>query len=129
MGSAFRTAGAGKGANQAVAAARIGARVSLIGCLGDDANGRHLQTLLRQDDVDISRVRVVAEPTGVAMILVESADMQRNVPARNVQTKMDVVVNERRELLNAVRLNQHAGGTKLVERKAQVPRVLQDDRM
>jgi sugar/nucleoside kinase (ribokinase family) len=72
LGSAFRTAGGGKGANQAVAAARVGAQVSLIGCVGEDANGRQLQTLLREDGVDISRVRVVAEPTGVAVILVET---------------------------------------------------------
>jgi ribokinase len=71
LGTTFRTAGGGKGANQAVAAARAGATVSMIGCVGDDSNGHQLSRLLADDGVDISRIRFVAEPTGMALILVD----------------------------------------------------------
>jgi ribokinase len=49
LGSTFRTAGGGKGANQAVAAARLGARVDLIACIGNDAHGRDLRKALDPD--------------------------------------------------------------------------------
>jgi ribokinase len=72
LGGTFQTAGGGKGANQAVAAARVGGRVGLIGCLGHDAYGRQLRALLRRDAIDLRAVRQVFEPTGVAVVVVES---------------------------------------------------------
>lgn len=73
-GSRFVTAAGGKGANQAVAAARLGAQVSMIGCVGDDANGRALRQALLDDAVDCEGVRIVPDvPTGVALITVEEA--------------------------------------------------------
>jgi ribokinase len=71
LGGAFRTASGGKGANQAVAAARVGARVMMIGCVGDDAYGGQLRGALRKDSVDVRHVRRVAAPTGVALIVVQ----------------------------------------------------------
>jgi ribokinase len=63
----------GKGANQAVAAARLGAHVSMVGRVGDDEFGKELITGLEQDDVDTSGVAVdKSEPSGVALIIVES---------------------------------------------------------
>ena len=70
LGGRLRTAGGGKGANQAVAAARLGARVSMVGCLGDDGYGRELRRALRGDGVGVRQVRRVAAPTGVALIVV-----------------------------------------------------------
>ncbi|MCA1644740.1 MAG: ribokinase, partial [Chloroflexi bacterium] len=103
LGSAFRSAGGGKGANQAVAAARVGAQVTLIGCVGEDANGRQLQTLLREDAVDISRVRVVAEPTGVALILVEAGGQNviAVVPGANGCLRASDVAEARPALVGA----------------------------
>jgi ribokinase len=63
----------GKGANQAVAAARLGAHVSMVGRVGDDEFGKELITGLEQDDIDASGVAVdKSEPSGVALIIVES---------------------------------------------------------
>jgi ribokinase len=66
----FRNPG-GKGANQAVAAARLGRRVAMVGRVGDDDAGRELLGSLEADAVDSSRVRVVAGvPSGIALITV-----------------------------------------------------------
>lgn len=62
----------GKGANQALAAARLGAEVALIGRVGDDAMAEEAQALLRAGDVDLSGVAVdPMAPTGVALIAVD----------------------------------------------------------
>jgi ribokinase len=66
----FRNPG-GKGANQAVAAARLGRRVAMVGCVGDDAAGRELLESLAGAEVDTERVRVVdGVPSGTAFITV-----------------------------------------------------------
>jgi len=70
----FRTPG-GKGANQAVAAARLGAKVHMAGCVGDDAFGRELVASLTNNGVDAGYVAVTSEqPTGTAVIIVAEAD-------------------------------------------------------
>jgi ribokinase len=64
----------GKGANQAVAAARLDARVSFIGAVGDDAFGVDARDALASERVDVEDlVTVPGVPTGVAMILVDEA--------------------------------------------------------
>lgn len=61
----------GKGANQAVAAARLGAEVAMLGRVGDDAFGRDLVKNLRDNNVDTSHVQAVPDaPTGSAFITV-----------------------------------------------------------
>ncbi len=62
----------GKGANQAVAAARLGADVRFVGCVGDDEHGRLATVGLAEAGVDLSGLRVVVdEPTGVALVIVD----------------------------------------------------------
>jgi ribokinase len=61
----------GKGANQAVAAARLGARVRLIGAVGDDEFGSLALHDLRGAGVDLARVQMAETPTGIALILVD----------------------------------------------------------
>jgi ribokinase len=64
----------GKGANQAVAAARLGATVGFVGRVGDDDAGRRLRGGLAAEDVDVEHVRVDPEaPTGMALIAVDGA--------------------------------------------------------
>jgi ribokinase len=72
MGGSFETLPGGKGANQAVAAARAGAHVSMIGCVGDDAYGGMLLETLSADHVDVQGVRTLDEhSTGIAQITVD----------------------------------------------------------
>src|ERR1700761_2137909 len=71
LGSAAVFTPGGKGANQAVAAARLGAQVRMAGCVGDDDFGRQLLDNLRGEAIDAGDVRVAADvPTGLAMISV-----------------------------------------------------------
>ena len=71
-GRDFQTLPGGKGANQAVAAARLGASVSFIGCVGDDAFGRNARELLVAEGIDTRHLHTIGGvSTGVAMILVD----------------------------------------------------------
>ncbi|MFD5825827.1 ribokinase [Lentzea sp. NPDC060358] len=60
----------GKGANTAVAAARVGASVALVGAVGDDGYGALLRESLESSGVDTSLVKASARPTGIAYITV-----------------------------------------------------------
>jgi ribokinase len=74
LGGAAAFAPGGKGANQAVAAARLGADVRMVGCVGDDDFGRTLRAALRAEGVGDDGVRTVpGVPTGLAMITVDEA--------------------------------------------------------
>jgi len=71
LGGPFWTSPGGKGANQAVAAARMGAGVSMIGAVGDDDHGRAMLGTLGAEGVDLTHVATrVGVPTGVALISV-----------------------------------------------------------
>jgi ribokinase len=73
-GKSFATIPGGKGANQAVAAARLGARTAMIGRVGDDAFGAELRRVLAADGIDCQAVRAVpGVPSGVALIEVDDA--------------------------------------------------------
>ncbi len=72
LGGQFLTSPGGKGANQAVAAARLGAKVTMIGRVGQDAFGRDLRDTLASQGIDVDCVEYVHEtPSGVAMIVVD----------------------------------------------------------
>jgi ribokinase len=74
IGRGFHTAAGGKGANQAVAAARLGAQVSMVGRVGDDAYGHIQLDGLAADGVDTTFIQVDSEAhTGVALIIVDDA--------------------------------------------------------
>lgn len=70
--NSLTSAPGGKGANQAVAAARQGAQVSFIGAVGDDANGRFMKQALADNQIDVSRIVTKSVPTGSASILLEA---------------------------------------------------------
>jgi ribokinase len=70
-GGRFAVHDGGKGANQAVAAARAGAAVELIGAVGDDEHGRRARAALAREGIGIDGLRTHdTEPTGVALIAV-----------------------------------------------------------
>ena len=81
QGEAFYTASGGKGANQAVAVARLGAEVRMVGRVGDDDFGRTLLHGLNAEGVDVTGVAVDRNgATGVAMIMVD-ADGENRIAA------------------------------------------------
>jgi ribokinase len=81
IGEAFLTYPGGKGANQAVAAARLGASVRMVGRVGCDTFGPVLLEGLRREGIDVSGVAEDPErPSGVAMILLD-ADRQNYIVA------------------------------------------------
>lgn len=71
IGQSFVTVCGGKGANQAVAAARLGAQVSMVGCVGSDAYGEQLRGALLAEQIDCQAVSVVDDSSGVALIVVD----------------------------------------------------------
>jgi ribokinase len=74
LGDAARFTPGGKGANQAVAAARLGAAVRMVGCVGEDDFGRQLTASLEAEGIDVRALtRLDRFPSGLAMITVEAS--------------------------------------------------------
>ena len=74
LGGDLSTVAGGKGANQAVAAARLGARVTFVACVGSDAFGTAAVQHYREEGIDVRYVRTTtAAPSGVALIFVDAA--------------------------------------------------------
>ncbi len=70
-GRAFRMIPGGKGANQAIAAARAGAPVTFVGAVGDDAFAPRLRETLVEAGVDVTHLREAGGPSGIAHIVVD----------------------------------------------------------
>jgi len=80
----------GKGANQALAARRLGADVKLVACVGDDGAAVEARAMLREGGVDLSRVQVLEDSqTGVALICVEPTGENQIVVAPGANVQMD----------------------------------------
>lgn len=96
-GSEFLRAGGGKGANQAVAAARLGARVAFVGRVGRDALGDELLDLLHAEGIDTrftTRDRDAA--TGVALVMIDSSGEKQIMVAPGANHRLAV-----REVIHA----------------------------
>ena len=99
-GGTFARHHGGKGGNQAVAAARLGAAVSFVGATGDDPFGTEARAALEAERVDTTHLFTAAEPTGVALIVVARADniiavapgANRSITADRVQTAIESLV-------------------------------------
>jgi ribokinase len=73
LGSEVVAAAGGKGANQAVAAARAGVRAAIIGAIGDDRDGELVRRTVAEENVDARHVRVITDAqTGRALITVDA---------------------------------------------------------
>ncbi|WP_046382651.1 ribokinase [Pseudomonas veronii] len=73
IGQSFSTVPGGKGANQAVASARLGAEVAMIGCVGSDAYGVQSRDALLAEGIDCQAVSRVDGSSGVALIVVDDS--------------------------------------------------------
>jgi ribokinase len=93
LGSMFRMGPGGKGSNQAIAAARLGAKVRFVGCLGTDTFGDLAQSVLADEGVDTGFIERSADfHTGAAMILVNEVTGENwitVVPGANLQLLPD----------------------------------------
>ncbi|MEJ7902209.1 MAG: ribokinase [Thermomicrobiales bacterium] len=79
-GQSFAQFGGGKGANQAVAAARYGADVAMLGAVGPDEFGRSRLSALAKEGIDTASVPIIAEASsGVALIVVEERTGQNRI--------------------------------------------------
>ena len=74
LGSLFTTVPGGKGANQAVAAARLGSQVKMLGAVGTDSFGTELRANLNEENIDTSLVINTNGATGIANILLHESD-------------------------------------------------------
>jgi ribokinase len=87
----------GKGANQAIAAARAGAEVRFYGALGEGGHGRQMYKNLAQNGVDISGIQFLDMPSGLATIFVDEADGTHRIvvsQGANLEAKQDTVPNK-----------------------------------
>ncbi|MCI4620093.1 ribokinase [Priestia megaterium] len=75
LGESFKTVPGGKGANQAVAAARLGADVSMIGCVGEDHYGKAILENFKSNGVSVENVKPVTDSdSGTAHIILAEGD-------------------------------------------------------
>jgi ribokinase len=99
LGGDFTTSPGGKGANQAVAAQRLGGAVTLIGRVGDDAFGEQLRAGLGEEGIDVEHVETTDNaPTGVAFIIVDTQGENSIVVAsgaNSLVTPDDIYCHER----------------------------------
>lgn len=80
LGGGALWSGGGKGANQAVAAARLGRQVAMVGCVGDDAAGYDLLARLEFEGIDVSFVSKLADTaSGLALIAVDSTTGENSI--------------------------------------------------
>ncbi|KXH78779.1 ribokinase [Sporosarcina sp. HYO08] len=101
LGQQFQMNPGGKGANQAVASARLGAAVQMVGCVGEDLFGEELLQHLQNEGIDVSNVERVPDQTGTASIVVSNKDnniivvpgANNYVTASFVEAKRETIAN------------------------------------
>ncbi|TMJ15283.1 MAG: ribokinase [Bacillati bacterium ANGP1] len=100
-GGTFATFPGGKGANQAVAAARLGARVAMVGRVGGDPFGRQLVDGLKRDGIDVAHVGVdPGAATGVAQIGVDGEGRNMIMVASGANMRVaPAAVDEARDVI------------------------------
>ena len=104
----------GKGANQAVAAALLGARVRMVGAVGEDANAAPALAGLIESGVDLSAVATVPGPTGLAVIVVDAHGENTIVINAGANAHVDAdAVHAREDLI---------GGSEIVLLQGEIPR-------
>lgn len=100
LGTEFRTAPGGKGANQAIAAAKAGARTRMIGAVGDDEFGNRITDNLQASTVDVSGMRTVDGASGTAHIVVDDAGANSIVAVPGANDALDALADGDGRLLD-----------------------------
>ena len=108
VGTSYRQGFGGKGANQAVAAARFGASVAMVNALGDDAHGSAYLENFTAEGIDTQFVRRVPGSSGVAPIWVDGAGSNRIIiiPGANLAVPPELAVEAVERLRPAVVIGQ-----------------------
>jgi len=108
IGSDYRTGFGGKGANQAVVAARFGAKVAMVNTLGDDAHGDAYLAQFEHEGIDTTFIRRVAGSSGVAPIWVDAHGTNRIicVPGANDHVLPEVAAEAVETIKPAVVIGQ-----------------------
>ncbi len=99
LASSLTSAPGGKGANQAVAAARAGAHVQLVGALGDDAAAARLRAHLRANGVGLDGTVAVSGPSGTAVIVVDAGAENAIVVAPGANGRLTLAATGAREAI------------------------------
>ncbi len=89
LGNSYSYANGGKGANQATALARLGAKVRMIGKVGNDVNGKKLLDNLRNNNIDVSGVSEEGSSTGLAAILIDKDGRNRIIVYEGANGEID----------------------------------------
>jgi ribokinase len=103
LGNSFHTIPGGKGANQAVAAARLGADVTMVGAVGNDSFGKTLVEHLTNEGINTENiVKVKDTSTGIASIIVSEADNSIIVvPGANNHITPEVINKHKDKIINS----------------------------
>jgi ribokinase len=118
LGGRFAMHDGGKGANQAVAAARAGAGVVMIGAVGTDDHGRRARAALAGEGIDLSGVREVeGEPSGIALITVgpRGENQIAVAPGANAALALDADDHARIRSADVVLTNHEVASEVVVE--------------
>jgi ribokinase len=95
-GGRFAQHDGGKGANQAVAAARMGAQVTFVGAVGDDPFGRAALDELGREGIDVSRVAALeGDATGIALIVVDERGQNQIAVASGANARINAAFVDR----------------------------------
>lgn len=101
LARSLRSVVGGKGANQAIAAARAGARCAMIGAVGDDASAALIRDTLTASGVDTRAIRSVSGPSGTALIAVDDTGQNSIVVASGANGTLTGLGDRDRELVAA----------------------------
>jgi ribokinase len=99
LASSLTHAPGGKGANQAVAAARAGAQVQFVGAVGDDPAGEQLRAHLRAGGVGLDATVALAGPSGAAVIVVDAGGENTIVVAPGANGQLTLAGAQAREVI------------------------------
>ncbi|MCA9286279.1 MAG: ribokinase, partial [Phycisphaerales bacterium] len=97
LGGVFAAHPGGKGANQAIQAARLGAATAIVGCVGDDDYGNELREVLLENGVDVEHLHTVPGTTsGIGLIAIDAATGENMIAvASGANLSVDAALAER----------------------------------